>query len=413
MKATLPCLSPAQVLGAMIGLCAANTHAQTPPPNDDIGSATVIPSLPYTNTVDTTYATAAADDPTPCGIYDRTVWYTLTLDHDASVRAFTRLSNGQSGSVSAFSGTPGNFVLEGCPVFPGLLAFNAQAGRTYYLMVEGAYQAFHSLGGNVQLTVLEYRPPPNDDFSNAIPISSFPSTNTETAFAATRAPDDPVSCIGGVGPTVWYVLAPEHKAFIQVSGPYSVWPGLSLSVYTGTQGALQSVGCPDLGVFGFPVDPGTKYYFMVDAGDSLLPSTFIVEEFPLLNIGAHVEPVAYLDPFTRSVMIHGTVTNSSPATIHLSGTILQQYGQSFYSFGSFYSTIQSSRAANWSVQVFAQSGAGFFENGPALVTLTALGADPPSVQAPQVEISRTVAIQLRSKSKMGAGMKRLEPRIVP
>lgn len=37
-----------------------------PPANDDMQNATIVPSLPFTDTIDTTAATTASDDP-DCG----------------------------------------------------------------------------------------------------------------------------------------------------------------------------------------------------------------------------------------------------------------------------------------------------------------------------------------------------------
>ncbi|MGH3027168.1 MAG: hypothetical protein ACRDMW_01290 [Gaiellaceae bacterium] len=92
---------------------------QSAPPNDDCDGATVIGAVPFTDTVDTTAATVAVDEPTDCdggfGPLPSSVWYRFT----PAVGVYTG-SRGSLTQVSCFS--------EGA----GLIA---EAGVTYYIRV--------------------------------------------------------------------------------------------------------------------------------------------------------------------------------------------------------------------------------------------------------------------------------------
>jgi hypothetical protein len=54
--------SALSLMGLLVGLFAMVSQAATPP-NDDIGTATPITALPFSESSDTTQATVAADDP--------------------------------------------------------------------------------------------------------------------------------------------------------------------------------------------------------------------------------------------------------------------------------------------------------------------------------------------------------------
>jgi hypothetical protein len=58
------------------------------PPNDDCANATLIASLPFSDTVDTTTATSAPGDPSQCygGVGTHSVWYRVIENAPGSFR---------------------------------------------------------------------------------------------------------------------------------------------------------------------------------------------------------------------------------------------------------------------------------------------------------------------------------------
>jgi len=107
--------------------------AAAPPSNDAIASATVITTLPFSDSLDTGDATADPADG-GCGGSDdlATVWYTFTPVADMVVRVDTSGSSYSTG-VNIFSGRPGNLTLINC-LFTSV-SFSAVAGTQYFFMV--------------------------------------------------------------------------------------------------------------------------------------------------------------------------------------------------------------------------------------------------------------------------------------
>lgn len=139
-------------------LAIAGPAAAAIPGNDDIGDATTITVLPFTDTVDTTDATEAADDP-DCFGAGPTVWYALTLNEDTFVEINTFGSDYDT-TLSAYTGEPGALQQIACNDDAGFsvqsrIRFEADAGQTYYVMA-GAYLS--GPGGNLVLNASETQP---------------------------------------------------------------------------------------------------------------------------------------------------------------------------------------------------------------------------------------------------------------
>src|SRR6266542_1740346 len=115
------------------------------------------------------------------------------------------------------------------------------------------------------LTLLNVPPalaqPANDDFDSAAVIGALPFTDSISTAEATTADDDPF-CNGNEH-TVWYSFTPTQNERIQADTSGSDYD-TTLSVYTGSRGALSQVGCAS-----FPaqvtldVSANTTYFFMV------------------------------------------------------------------------------------------------------------------------------------------------------
>jgi hypothetical protein len=129
-----------------------------PPPNDDFDAATVISSLPFTDSLNTTEATTASDDP-DCFGNGPTVWYSFTAGSDIHVDANTFGSDYDT-TVSVYTGSRGSLTQIACNDDTGgvqsQVVFQATPGVTYFIMV-GAFAS--GPGGNLQLTVQETLPP--------------------------------------------------------------------------------------------------------------------------------------------------------------------------------------------------------------------------------------------------------------
>lgn len=128
------------------------TAAAVVPGNDDIANATVITALPFTDSLDTTDATTAPDDP-QCEGNAHTVWYSFTPATDVSIAPNTFGSDYDT-TLSAYTGSPGALTQIACnDDFLGLqsrIRFDAAGGTTYFIMV-GSFD--ETDGGDLVLSV--------------------------------------------------------------------------------------------------------------------------------------------------------------------------------------------------------------------------------------------------------------------
>jgi hypothetical protein len=108
------------------------------PANDDVTAATAISALPFTDTVDTSEATAAAGDLDCSGLEDtHTVWYAITPTTDMLLGLRTEPQFTAEVSTSVASGSPGSLSFLQCS-FASTQTLAAKAGTTYYIQLASA-----------------------------------------------------------------------------------------------------------------------------------------------------------------------------------------------------------------------------------------------------------------------------------
>ena len=129
-----------------------------PPSNDDFASPTsVTEPLPFTDSINTSEATTAVDDP-DCAGNGPTVWYAFTPSQDMLIQADTFGSDYDT-TLSVYISSPGNLTQIACNDDAGSLqsavAINVFSNLTYYFMV-GAFAS--GPGGNLVFTVDQLQP---------------------------------------------------------------------------------------------------------------------------------------------------------------------------------------------------------------------------------------------------------------
>jgi len=160
-----------------------NLQGFPPPPNDNIGQATVITSLPYTNNIDTTAATTVTGDPTCIEPPHATVWYRFTAPSSGSVMASTGGSN-YPATVSMYTGSPAALTQIAC-AFGSTDPVSVSAGVTYYIE---ASSFISPTGGNLQfsLTGISDGPGPcTTSLTGSIPNGVTVTAGTTCVNAAT------------------------------------------------------------------------------------------------------------------------------------------------------------------------------------------------------------------------------------
>jgi hypothetical protein len=222
------------------------------PTNDDFDSATVVPSLPFTDTLSTAEATTAVDDPF-CGDA-HSVWYSFTPTQNGTVAADTSGSDYNT-ALSVYTGSRGGLSQVACAAFPAQVTFDATAGTTYFFMVTSA-----CCGGPGGTLVFNLRgPPANDELSGATPLT-LNTTVTQDTTLATSAPTDPSAC-GPVSNTVWFSFTPTQSQPLNLD-----W---SASSYSGRVSVLEDLGSGPVVIacgfdtVRFDASAGRTYFFMV------------------------------------------------------------------------------------------------------------------------------------------------------
>jgi hypothetical protein len=117
-----------------VDTCTFTVAVLSPPPNDEFENATVISSLPYEDTIDTSVATRSDSD-SNCSS-GATVWYKIKSKKNQEIIASTE-GSGYYASVSVFTPSGKELKSIGCDYFVST-RFKALAGHTYYIMIGAA-----------------------------------------------------------------------------------------------------------------------------------------------------------------------------------------------------------------------------------------------------------------------------------
>jgi PKD repeat protein len=258
------------VIVAAAALVAPTISASAAFANDNFASATVISTLPFSDSGDLSGTTTEPGEPQFCNFMQQTVWYSYTA---ASATALKLDLNGSDFGVvlnayrqlgSGFSG----LSFQGCLGFGGSMELFANPGQTIYLQAGSVGTG----SAHLQLHVQSIPPPPNDNFVNATTVAALPFNDNPDMTAATVEPGEPTVPAGAFTPIVasaWYKFTPAVSESLSASAN-SCCATPILAAYTGsTVSSLTQVGNGVSG-FGqmltFRAAAGTTYYFQLGRG---------------------------------------------------------------------------------------------------------------------------------------------------
>jgi len=171
-----------------------------------------------------------------------------------------------SGAVSVYlssgSGFP-NLTLLTCAFSDNPTNLNVEAGKTYYFQVVGNGQT-----GVLQLNLQQIFPPANDNFANAVVITSLPFSATVDNSNATFESGEPGGCEPVNGSTIWYSFTPAQNMTVRMNMLGSAVLGivrLHLSTGSGFSN-LTFLGCMFFSgnSADFNVEGGKTYYLNID-----------------------------------------------------------------------------------------------------------------------------------------------------
>ena len=280
---------------------AIGTPTQLPMTNDYIEYATNITALPYTVSQPLAQTTRSASDPQPrcwSTYFTNTIWYQYTPAVSQRVMFDAVKSDfATNPGLAIFTGIPGGLVERGCSRYANSqgIDLTLTAGTTYYIM--GAmYGWTPATTQQFTLNVDVVPVVPNDDFANAIQITSLPFSFQQNIYASTKSASDPAVSCGSYfsyqtyNNSVWYQYTASTDQTIALSARGSEF-GATIAVYTGSQSSLTEQSCYYAGAntfATFSAHAGVQYSIMIAKDNSdplqifseLVLSSFAIDPVP-------------------------------------------------------------------------------------------------------------------------------------
>lgn len=339
------------------------------PTNDNLMSARSIESLPFDDSLNNTEATTEPGEPTWCPyVYgNHTVWYTITVDSDKVLQASLAGSSFYDHYVAVYRGTAaslGSLSRVSCATYGNPVTFKANAGVTYYLQAGDQW----SSGGDLQLSVREVVPPPNDDFASSLHVTGFPFDDRVEIANATIEDGEPAGCQYGYPyqKSIWYSFTAASRGAVSFTA--GGLGDIELSAYTSTGGlsGLAALQCRYQSTLTFPVEPGETYYVLArttvsTTGQLLLTGTLTLP--PSNDAFAEATRIETL-PFTD-------VTSNAASTVEPYEPICPTGA-----FGTVWYSIRPSTSGSLTVRASGGYGIGpvvGVHRGSDLASLTTLG----------------------------------------
>jgi hypothetical protein len=228
----------------------ASTVLNIAPPvssNDNFANGTVLSGTLVSTTGSNVNATRESGEPNIIGNPGgHSVWWTWTAPASGLVYVDTHGSNFDTllgvykgNSVSGLTLVASNDDDPTSFTVTSLLAFNAVAGQTYHIAVDG----YNGAAGNIALHLQEMVPPANDSFAKAAVLAG--NIWTGNNFNATREAGEPSLAGNPGGSSVWVNWTAPASGVVTLSTAGSDFDTM-LGVYTGTSvSALTKVAAND------------------------------------------------------------------------------------------------------------------------------------------------------------------------
>jgi hypothetical protein len=352
-----------------------------PPANDDFDNATVVGGVPFSDSVFTGDATAAADDPS-CAGNAHSVWYAFTPTRDLPVRADTSGSD-YATSLGVYTGSRGGLSEVACASSPAEVTFNTSANTTYFFMVASAAGG---PGGTLVFNVAE-GPPANDEFSGATPLT-LNTTITQSMALATRAPTDPTTCGDFFDNTVWFSFTATQSQPLNLDKRGTTTRGF-LALLTDLGSGPVVIACardsevirPGLR---FNATAGRTYFVMAAAYTSgeagLLPLT--VRPAVVTTVG--IDPAGAVDRQGVAVVTGTLGCNPGVGGASLHVVLRQRISKTLVIVGSrdLSNLLCATAPDSWSATIIGDNGP--FRKGRAEVLVTGSACDPIGCDTPDV-----------------------------
>jgi hypothetical protein len=237
--------------------------------------------------------------------------------------------------------------------------------------------------------------PANDEFANAVAISTLPFTDNLNTTEATAVGDPANDCLVD-GHTVWYQFTPSADMRLNANTFGSDYD-TGIAVYTGTPGALTQITCNDDALPGHTVESnvnfdaaaGTTYYFMVGSCCGSDGGNLVFNVNVSVNLTLTINPSGSVDAKIGVATISGTISCAEPVSGILDGSVQQRIGRTLIT-GFFFTEYACDGVTPWQVQLSADNG--LFTGGQVQVSASALAFERDATQA-------SATVRLKGKGK--------------
>ena len=236
-------------------------------------------------------------------------------------------------------------------------------------------------------------PPANDNFVDAIPITSLPFDATVDLTDASGEPGEESSTCFQSTRSVWYRYQPAspHILSISIEGA-SPDAGLRVFLDFGGGPFLSWCAYSLAPAFDISVSPGSTLYFQV-ASDAGTTGALHLSSKPLLTVSATIESTVTLDRATGTAFISGTITCNKAARGDVFVTVSQRQGRRVeFAQGGMSGIPCGPTPTPWTAQLFGSLVAG--SAGVSWV-YGAFGEAPPFESAQGSGVSGTVRVKAR------------------
>ena len=251
--------------------------SQPPPPNDACAGATTLTSGTACSSTTSNIQYATNGTPTgACGGATSTTTFDIWFKYVATATTQTiTLSNlgtnltAASTYIEMFSGSCGSLVSLGCQAASTRQTISGLTiGNTYYVRVYVTTSPLNTTTANWNFDICVQQPPANDDCAGAISLTPGAAcvNITGTLDLATPNAATPLGCFAaGTYYDVWFKFVATtmtHTVTLSSLGANITSP--QIQIYSGTCGALVSVGCVSgSNLLQTGLIPGNTYYVRV------------------------------------------------------------------------------------------------------------------------------------------------------
>jgi PKD repeat protein len=239
-----------------------------PPANDNFANATIIPAVPYTDSVVAQFANVEPGEPNNCSwVFHKTIWYSFTPSTSGSYTV--EASAMDYLTLVIYTGSDfSNLQMVDCRLESApRIQMTFDAGTTYYFQIFNNYEYFENV---IAVSITQDIPPANDNFTNATIITGTPFSDTVATDHATIESGEPWACGWTGHNTIWYSFTPSVSGSYTAESTGGYLP--NLAVYTGSDYSnLQPLVCGytdwSLARTTLFLNAGTTYFYQMYTTD--------------------------------------------------------------------------------------------------------------------------------------------------